>query len=178
MDSTEIPNICYHTRMSFQKLSSEVIRKHKGISFTGITTVFFCHDGNGNLFLTKRSKNTRDEHGRWDPGGGGLKHGQSVEQSLIREVKEEYNAVPLRTDFIGYFDAFRETPEGLPTHWLAMCFAVQVDPKEVKINEVEMVDDHGWFSLDALPEPLHSQLALFFEKHGEALKRCMQPAKS
>lgn len=160
--------------MAFQKLTPEEIRKHKGVSFTGITTVFFCHDGKGNLFLTKRSKNTRDEHGRWDPGGGGLKHGQSVEQSLIREVKEEYDAVPLRTDFIGYFDAFRETPDGLPTHWLAMCFAVLVDPKEIKINEPEMVEDSGWFSMDALPEPLHSQFDVFLKKHGSTLQRLMQ----
>lgn len=160
--------------MSFQKLTSEELRKHKGISFTGITTVFFCHDGKGNLFLTRRSKNTRDEHGRWDPGGGGLKHGQSVEESLKREVLEEYNAVPLRTDFIGYFDAFRETSDGLPTHWLAMCFAVLVDPKQVRVNEPEMVDDSGWFSLDALPEPLHSQFGIFLSKHGETLKHLIQ----
>jgi 8-oxo-dGTP diphosphatase len=161
--------------MSFQKLTPEEIRKHKGVSFTGITTVFFCHDGAGNLFLTKRSNNTRDEHGRWDPGGGGLKHGQSVEQSLIREVKEEYDAIPLRTDFIGYFDAFRENPAGLPTHWLAMCFAVQVDPSLVKINEPDMVDDYGWFTLEELPKPLHSQFGVFLEKHGDTLRQYLYP---
>jgi 8-oxo-dGTP diphosphatase len=160
--------------MSFQKLTPEELRKHKGISFTGITTVFYCHDGNGKLFLAKRSKNARDEHGRWDAGGGGLKHGQSVEQSLIREVKEEYGADPIRTEFIGYLDAFRKTPEGIPTHWLAMCFAVRVDPKQVRINEPDMVEDSGWFSLDALPQPLHSQIQIFVEKHGETLKRLMK----
>jgi len=160
--------------MAFKKLTANELRKHKGISFTGITTVFFCHDGKGNLFLTKRSKHTRDEHGRWDPGGGGLKHGQSVEQSLIREVKEEYDAVPKRVDFIGYFDAFRETPDGLPTHWLAMCFAVLIDPEDVRINEPDMVDDHGWFTLDELPDPLHSQFGTFLSKHGKTLRQHME----
>lgn len=155
--------------MSFKKLSPEELRKHKGISFTGITTVFFCHDGKGNIFLAKRSKNTRDEHGRWDPGGGGLKHGQSLEQNLHRELKEEYNATPISTEFIGYFDAFRTSPEGKPTHWLAMCFAVQVDSKEIKINEPDMFDDYGWFSLDDLPKPLHSQFDVFMKKHGKKL---------
>lgn len=159
--------------MAFQKLSSEELRKHKGISFTGITTVFFCHDGKGRLFLTQRSKNTRDEHGCWDPGGGGLKHGQSVEASLRREVKEEYGVEPLETEFMGYFDAFRESPEGHPTHWLAMCFAVKVDPAKVKIMEPEMVDDSGWFELDSLPEPLHSQFNLIMSKLGRKLKQIM-----
>ena len=42
----------------------------KGIDFIGITTVFFCHDGKGKFLMAKRSKNARDEHGRWDIGGG------------------------------------------------------------------------------------------------------------
>ena len=150
--------------MTFQKLTPDELRLHKGVSFTGITTVFFCHDGQGKVFLTKRSRNTRDEHGRWDPGGGGLKHGQSVEENLLREVKEEYGVTPKSFEFIGYFDAFRQTSERLPTHWLAMIFAVHVDPEQVKIMEPEMVDDSGWFTLDNLPTPLHSQFKIFLKK--------------
>ncbi len=156
--------------MTFVKLSPDDLRKHKGISFTGITTVFFCHDGRGNLFLAKRSNNARDEHGRWDPGGGGLKHGQAVEENMLREVKEEYGVEPLESEFIGYIDAFRKSQEGLPTHWVAMCFAVKVDPAKVKINEPKMVDDSGWFSLEKLPQPLHSQFDYFMNKHGRKLK--------
>lgn len=155
------------------KLTQKELRQHNGVSFPGITVVFLCHDGNGNLFLTKRSNKTRDEHGRWDPGGGGVEHGQSIEENLLREVKEEYDATPLRTDFIGYFDAFRLSPEGHDTHWLAMCFAVHVDPNDVKINEPEKVDDHGWFPLDNLPSPMHSQFEKFFGLHGETLKHYM-----
>ncbi|MDK2899370.1 MAG: 8-oxo-dGTP diphosphatase [Patescibacteria group bacterium] len=156
--------------MDFKKLSSEELRKHKGISFTGITTVFYCHDGKGNLFLAKRSNNARDEHGRWDVGGGGLKHGQSVEDSLKRELIEEYDVVPKKIDFMNYYDAFRETPDGMPTHWVALNFACLVDPKEVKINETDMFDDFGWFKLANLPKPLHSQLDKFVDKYGDVLR--------
>lgn len=159
--------------MAVTKLTPEEIRKHKGISFTGITTVFFCHDGNGKLLLQKRSKNTRDEHGRWDPGGGGVRHGESITDNLYREVEEEYGAKPLQADFLGYFDAFRESPDGQPTHWLAMCFAVKVDPSQVKINEPDKVDEIGWFELDKLPSPLHSQFDKFFSIHGEKLRKAM-----
>lgn len=157
--------------MAFKKLSSQELRKHKGISFPGITTVFFCHNGSGKLFLTKRSSNTRDEHGRWDPGAGGLKHGQTLEDNLRRELHEEYGAEPLRTDFIGYLDVFRKSTEDTPTHWLAMCFAVLINPDQVEINEPDMVDDYGWFELHDLPKPLHSQFDYFIEQHGEKLKR-------
>jgi hypothetical protein len=35
------------------KLPPETLRKHKGISFVGITTCFICHDGNGNIFMAQ-----------------------------------------------------------------------------------------------------------------------------
>jgi 8-oxo-dGTP diphosphatase len=159
--------------MAIEKLSPEILRKHKGISFTGISTVFYCHDGNGRVFLAKRSKNTRDEQGRWDPGSGGLKFGQSIEGNMLREVKEEYGVEPVKSEFVGYFDAFRNTPDGQPTHWLAMCFAVLVDPVQVKINEPDMVDDSGWFTLENLPSPLHSQFDVFMKKHGARLREIM-----
>ena len=163
----------YDQYMTFKKLSPDVIRQHKGVSFTGITTVFFCHDGNGKLLLAKRSKKARDEHGAWDPGAGGLKHGQSLEENLRREMKEEYNVEPLEIDYIGYRDVFRTSPDGQPTHWLAMDFAVRIDPSKLKINEPEMVDEYGWFELDNLPSPLHSQFDLFMHKYGETLRRIM-----
>jgi 8-oxo-dGTP diphosphatase len=159
--------------MAFPKLTPEEIRRHKGVSFTGITTVFLCHDGQGKILLGQRSSKARDEQGNWDPGAGGLKHGQSITDNLKRELLEEYGVKPKRLDFIGYMDAFRKNNEGLDTHWLAMYFAVLVDPKKVKINEPDMIDELGWFSLDNLPSPMHSQFNKFMKLHGQTLKKYM-----
>lgn len=164
--------------MAFIKLSPQDVRKHKGASFTGITTVFWCYNDEGQIFLAKRSKRARDEHGKWDPGAGGLKHGQTLEANLRRELKEEYGAEPLRLDFIGYRDVFRQLDDGTPTHWLAMDFAVKVDPATLRINEPQMFDDSGWFALDELPAPLHSQFDTFLRLHGNTLKRIMADTRS
>jgi len=110
--------------MAFAKLSPAEIRKHKGVSFTGISAIFFCYDDKGKIFLAKRSRNARDEHGRWAPGAGGHKHGETIEETVQRELKEEFDAKPLSINFLGYFDVFRELSDGTPTNWLAMCFAV------------------------------------------------------
>jgi 8-oxo-dGTP diphosphatase len=157
--------------MSYEKLSADELRLHKGKSFTGISTAFVCYDEDGRVLLAKRSKNARDEHGNWDMGAGGLKFGQTLEQNLWREVKEEYNFSPLKTDFIGYVDAFRIAPDGEPTHWLAMYFAVKVKASEFKVNEPEMIDEYGWFTLDNLPTPLHTQITPFLQKHGARLHK-------
>lgn len=161
--------------MAVKKLSPKELRAHKGVSFPGITTAFLCHDGQGKLFLARRSKNTRDEHGRWDVGAGGLKLGQSLEANLRRELKEEYDADAKRIDFLGYLDAFRTGTDGQPTHWLAMFFIVLVDPKQVKINEPDMIDEAGWFSLDELPSPMHSQFPAFYKKFGDQLRVIINP---
>ena len=160
--------------MAFQKLTPKELRKHKGISFPGVSTVFFCHDGQGNLLLGKRSQNTRDEQGRWDVGGGGLKHGQSLEQNLRREILEEYGVEAKKVDFLGYMDIFRKNPENLPTHWLAMMYVVLIDPKKVKNNDPESIDEIGWFNPSQLPNPLHSQLERFFEQYDHQLKKLMK----
>lgn len=153
----------------FEKLSPELLRKHKGISFVGITTCFICYDDNGNIFMAKRSDNARDEHGNWDIGGGGLKWGTTAIDNVIREIEEEYSATPLKTSFLGYRDVFRTLPDGTPNHWLALDFIALVNRNDIRINEPDMFDDSGWFTLEKLPSPLHSQLHIIFEKYKNKL---------
>lgn len=158
------------------RLSADELRKQKGVSFPGISTVFFCYDDKNRLFLAKRSALARDEHGRWDAGAGGLKHGQTLEENVRRELLEEYGVEPLRVDFIGYRDVFRVLADGTPTHWVAMDFAVRVDPAKVRLCEPDMFDDSGWFAVDDLPSPLHSQFELFMQSHGKKLRAIMAGA--
>lgn len=153
----------------FEKLSPEILRKHKGISFVGVTTCFICYDNNGNIFMAKRSNNARDEHGNWDIGAGGLKWGSTATDNVIREIEEEYSATPLEITFLGYRDVFRTLPDGTPNHWLALDFAAKVNRDDIKINEPDMFDDSGWFKLDKLPSPLHSQLHIIFDKYKSEL---------
>ncbi len=154
-----------------EKLSPEILRLHKGTSFVGVTTCFQCYDGKGELFFAKRSQQARDEQGRWENGGGGLKWGVSAEENVLREIQEEYGAVPKKIEFWGYRDVFRQLEDGTPIHWLALDFGALVDREQVKINEPDMFDDSGWFTLDNLPAPLHSQLPLIFKKYSEHYAR-------
>ena len=157
-----------------RKLSTETLRRHKGVSFVGVTTPFVCYDGNGRVFMAKRSNHARDENGRWDFGSGGLKVGQSIEENMRRELMEEYGVEPLETTLIGYFDLFRTLPDGTPTHWVAIAHAVKVDPAKVKIMEPDMTEDSGWFTLDALPSPLHSSIeSVLLPTFGDKLRKIL-----
>jgi len=156
------------------KLPPDILRKHKGTSFVGITTCFVMYTKNGEFFMAKRSNNTRDEHGRWEIQGGGLKFGQTAEENAIREMKEESRATPLKVDFLGYRDVFRENKNGDKTHWLALDFAILVDKNEVKINEPDMFDDSGWFTLSKQPTPVHSQHKVLINKYLKKLKKIIK----
>lgn len=136
----------------------------KGIDYPGITVVFFCHDGNGNYLLSKRSTNCRDEHGCWDPGGGGVDFGERIEDVLKREIKEEYCADVLEYEEFGFLDVHREHA-GKPTHWIALLYRVLVDPSQVANGEPHKFDAIDWFRIDNLPEPLHSQFPAVLKKY-------------
>lgn len=134
----------------------------KGVDYTGVTIVFICHDGQGNFVMGKRSVNCRDEHGRWDIGGGGLEFGDTVEKTLRNEIKQEYCTNVISFEFLGYRDVHREH-EGIKTHWIGLDFKVLIDKEKVKNGEPQKFDDIGWFTLDTLPNPVHSQFPKFLE---------------
>lgn len=141
----------------------------KGLDYTGVTVVYLCHDGQGNILLNKRSVNCRDEHGRWDPGGGGVEFGATVEDTINREIREEYCTRVKELEFLGYRDMHRKL-NGKKTHWVALDFKVLVDREKVRNGEPHKFDDIGWFTLETLPHPLHSQIPFFLEKYKDQLR--------
>jgi len=130
----------------------------RGVDFIGVGCVFFCHDGKGNVLLHKRSDKCRDEHGKWDSGAGAVEHGETFEETIRREVLEEYLAESLDVKYVSTRTLIREH-EGKTTHWVQNLHLVLVDPDKVGIGEPEKMEEIGWFPFDDLPEPLHSALA-------------------
>lgn len=129
----------------------------KGVDFIGVTCVFYCHDGKGNLLMHKRSKHCRDEKGAWDCGSGSMEFGETFEEAVKREIKEEYCVTPKKLQFCGVNNVIRMNGKK-KTHWVAAVFVAQVDPKKCKIGEPDKMDELGWFPLHKLPKPQHSML--------------------
>jgi len=142
----------------------------KGIDYPAITVSYICHDGKGNFLMNKRGKNCRDEHGRWDFGGGSLEIGESIEDCLKKEILEEFRVEPIEYEFIGYLDVFRKH-EGKNTHWISLDFLVLVDREKVVNGEPHKFDEIGWFKLDSLPKPLHSVAPMILQKYGHLLPK-------
>lgn len=134
----------------------------KGIDYIGVTCVFYCHDGKGTFLLHQRSDKCKDEQGMWDCGGGGLEFGETFEECVKREIKEEYCTDVFHLKFAQVTNVLRSNRENLPTHWVALLFAAQVDPAKVSIGDSEKMLQLGWYTPDQFPEPRHSMLMRHF----------------
>lgn len=129
----------------------------RGVDCIGVAVSFLLHDGNGKVLLHKRGAKCRDEQGKWDTGGGALEFGESFEDCLRREVKEEFCVDVEDVKFLGAFNILRDQ-HGVPTHWINLCHAAKVDPTQVRNGEPEKIEEMGWFSIDAIPTPQHTSL--------------------
>ena len=130
-----------------------------------VSCVFICHDGAGRILLARRSAGARDEPGTWDTGAGALEFGETFEAAVTREVKEEYATDPQEISLLGVRNVVRTEPL---SHWVAVVFAVRVDPATVAIGEPHKFDELGWFDPTVLPALLHSQLEPTLELFREA----------
>lgn len=141
-----------------------------GIDYIGITTPFYCTD-KGKFLLHRRSTKCRDEVGVWDAGGGKLEFGQTLEESVLREVHEEYGCEGVILEKLPPYTLLREH-NGMKTHWVAIPYLIRVDSAHVTNNDPEKIDEIGWFDLDSLPSPLHTGMRhalktyrILFEKY-------------
>lgn len=125
-----------------------------GVDFVGVSTSFYCNDGRGNYLLHKRGKNCRDEVGKWDPGGGKLEFGLTLEENVLKEVREEYGCEGTIQRKLAAYNLIRRKGR-LETHWVVIPFLVLVKKSEVRNNEPEKIEEMGWFRINELPEPLH-----------------------
>ncbi len=141
----------------------------EGIDYVGVSVVYICHDKDGNIIFSKRGQNSKDEQGTWDTGGGRVEFKDTVLQTLKKEIAEEYCTDILEYEFLGYRDLHREH-EGKKTHWIAIDFKVLVDREKVKNGEPHKFDEIGWFTLDNLPTPLHSQIMTQISLYKDKLK--------
>ena len=142
----------------------------RGEDYIGVCCVFFCHDGNGRFLLHKRSQQCRDECGRWDCGGGSLEHGETFEEAVRREVREEFCVEPTKVELVEVNNVLRDNG-GTPTHWIAALHLVEIEPDQVRNGDPAKVEDLQWFHPDEFPEPLHSVLPLHYKQVHQFVQR-------
>lgn len=139
------------------KAADDSVDQQRGIDHIGVGIGAIVHDGKGNILLMKRGPKARDEQGRWDICGGAVEFGESIDEAILRELNEELCTKPIDIEFLSAYDVHREF-SGTHTHWIQLIHSVKVKPNTVKIGEPHKISEIGWFTIDSLPSPQHSQL--------------------
>lgn len=113
------------------------------------TAVFIVR--NGLLLMQKRA----GAHGigTWSVPGGHIEFGETPEQTVIREAKEEVGVSIASAHIVAITnDVFEDSGKHYVTLWLR---ADGVGDEQLVPQEGE-VSETAWFPLDALPSPLFS----------------------
>ena len=124
----------------------------KGKDYIGVAAGAMIFNEQGELFLSKRSQNCKNERAHWETPGGGVEFGETLEQAARREILEEYGA---EIDIIEQFPTADHLIPAEGQHWVATTFLAQFKTGQVpQIMEPNKCDEIGWFSLGNLPKPL------------------------
>ena len=126
-----------------------------GIDYIGTGAGAFILNEEGEVFLMKRGPKCKNEVGHWTVPGGTVEFGETLKDTVIREVREE---IGVEIEFDGQLPAVDHIIPSEKQHWVTSIFPARIASGEPEILEPEKCDEIGWFPLEALPTPLAGSL--------------------
>ena len=121
------------------------------------TTGGLIFNSEGKLFLMKSHK-WRD---KWVVPGGHIELGETIEESLIREVKEETNLDIYDIEFICFQEFIYDDLFWKRRHYIFFDYACKTDSTEVILNSE--AQEYTWVSLEErekLPLDKYTEIAI------------------
>ncbi|MDR0373694.1 MAG: NUDIX hydrolase [Nitrososphaerota archaeon] len=118
--------------------------------YTGKTSTAIIPYPDNQVLLIKR--NTPPFIGYWALPGGRMDPGETIEQTVIREVKEETGLDSAIVNVIGEYIE-RGIKDDVDYEYFPTCFVVRVIGGELR-KQVSEIQEIQLFNLDALPRPL------------------------
>lgn len=98
------------------------------------------------VLLSLRGSQARNERGKWEIPGGKVEWGETFEQAIVREVKEELGIEIEVIELLGLFDHILPDEK---QHWVSPTFICKIISGEPCVLEPEKCEQVGWFSLEA-----------------------------
>jgi 8-oxo-dGTP diphosphatase len=135
--------------------------------YTGKTSTAIIPYPNNQILLIKRK--TRPFIGYWALPGGRIDPDETIEQTIIREVKEETG---LETEIVRKVGDYveRGCKDDVEYEYYPSCFVVKVVGGVLKKQDSEILD-MALFSLDELPSPLAFEHELMLKDYRQQPKR-------
>jgi 8-oxo-dGTP diphosphatase len=123
----------------------------RGVDYIGVGVGAVIVDANGRLFLAKRGPKAKNERGLWEFPGGSVEFGETLAETLKREMHEEYGIEIAVGELLDVVDHILPE-EG--QHWVSPSFICSIASGEPVIQEPEKCSEIGWFFPDKAPNDL------------------------
>ncbi len=130
----------------------------KGVDYIGVGVGAIIKNNEGKLFLAKRGEKARNEAGKWEFPGGGVEFGDTLKDTLIREMREEYGIEIGVGELLDVCDHIIVSEK---QHWVAPSFICKIIQGTPVIREPEKCDEIGWFSVDEIQNMELSIVSVF-----------------
>lgn len=130
----------------------------KGVDYIGVGVGCIVTDGNGKYLLAKRGSKAKNERGKWEFPGGGIEFGDTMAETIKREMKEELGVVVALLEHLPPIDHIIPDDH---QHWVTSAFVAKVVDGQPTIMEPEKCEEIGWFTLneiEALPLSIATKL--------------------
>lgn len=117
----------------------------KGIDHIGVGVGAIILNRGGKALLTKRGPKAQNEKGKWTYAGGGLKFGETFEECVKREMKEEFD---IEVEPIEQLATVNHIIPADKQHWVAVAYVCKIIKGEPKIQDPEKEEEIGWFTIE------------------------------
>lgn len=117
----------------------------RGVDYIGVGVGAAIFNDKGEVFITLRGKEAKNEQGKWEIPGGSVEYGETFEEAVKREIKEEHGIEIKIIELLGICDHIIPDEH---QHWVSptyICKIIKGKPKILEPNKCEQV---GWFSID------------------------------
>jgi mutator protein MutT len=116
----------------------------KGVDYIGVGIGAIIVNSEGKMLLAKRGRKAKNEKGKWEFPGGSVEFGDTMKETIIREMKEELG---IEIEPLEHLPAIDHIIPSDGQHWVTSAFISRIVSGEPTIMEPEKCDKIGWFAL-------------------------------
>lgn len=120
-----------------------------GKDYIGVGCGALIVNDKGETLLLKRKHGT--DAGRWSKPGGTVEFGETIQDAIKREVREEVGVEIDLQEPLGFTNHI-DIQDGRILHWVALHYLAHITSGAPQNLEPENHEEIRWFPLDKLPE--------------------------
>ncbi|MDP3900225.1 MAG: NUDIX domain-containing protein [bacterium] len=140
----------------------------KGIDYIGVGVGAVIFDSNGKVLLAQRGPQANNETGKWEFPGGSVEFGDTLIETIKREMREEHGIEIEILSLLGVCDHILTDEK---QHWVSPSFVARHVAGVPKIMEPKKCSAIRWVELseiniDDITEATKHDLHTYITRHG------------